>query len=202
MAYYWIDIIAAAVVMLSAIVGMCRGFFASLLSLLGFVGTFILAYFFSDNILALLDQVCGLSGLIEGVLGTTVGHIVAVIIAFIVTFLAIKIVIFILNHTIGKLFTGRALGGVNKFMGFILGIVKGTAYVAITLVAINLASLIPSVKNWSSTTFEQTYVVGKVYNWVGAQLGNYLVNSNTESEEDSNETLENQNQDDVNNQNS
>ena len=202
MAYYWIDIIAAAVVMLSAIVGMCRGFFASLLSLLGFVGTFILAYFFSDNILALLDQVCGLSGLIEGVLGTTVGHIVAVIIAFIVTFLVIKIVIFILNHTIGKLFTGRALGGVNKFMGFILGIVKGTAYVAITLVAINLASLIPSVKNWSSTTFEQTYVVGKVYNWVGAQLGNYLVNSNTESEEDSNETLENQNQDDVNNQNS
>lgn len=202
MAYYWIDIIAAAVVMLSAIVGMCRGFFASLLSLLGFVGTFILAYFFSDNILAILDQICGLSGLIEGVLGTTVGHIVAVIIAFIVTFLAIKIVIFILNHTIGKLFTGRALGGVNKFMGFILGIVKGTAYVAITLVAINLASLIPSVKNWSSTTFEQTYVVGKVYNWVGAQLGNYLVNSNTESEEDSNETLENQNQDDVNNQNS
>ena len=202
MAYYWIDIVAAAVVMLSAIVGMCRGFFASLLSLLGFVGTFILAYFFSDNILALLDQICGLSGLIEGVLGTTVGHIVAVIIAFIVTFLVIKIVIFILNHTIGKLFTGRALGGVNKFMGFILGIVKGTAYVAITLVAINLASLIPSVKNWSSTTFEQTYVVGKVYNWVGAQLGNYLVNSNTESEEDSNETLENQNQDDVNNQNS
>ena len=202
MAYYWIDIIAAAVVMLSAIVGMCRGFFASLLSLLGFVGTFILAYFFSDNILALLDQICGLSGLIEGVLGTTVGHIVAVIIAFIVTFLVIKIVIFILNHTIGKLFTGRALGGVNKFMGFILGIVKGTAFVAITLVAINLASLIPSVKNWSSTTFEQTYVVGKVYNWVGAQLGNYLVNSNTESEEDSNETLENQNQDDVNNQNS
>lgn len=202
MAYYWIDIIAAAVVMLSAIVGMCRGFFASLLSLLGFVGTFILAYFFSDNILAILDQICGLSGLIEGVLGTTVGHTVAVIIAFIVTFLVIKIVIFILNHTIGKLFTGRALGGVNKFMGFILGIVKGTAYVAITLVAINLASLIPSVKNWSSTTFEQTYVVGKVYNWVGAQLGNYLVNSNTESEEDSNETLENQNQDDVNNQNS
>ena len=202
MAYYWIDIVAAAVVLIGAIVGMCRGFFASLLSLLGFVGTFILAYFFSDNILALLDQICGLSGLIEGVLGSSVGHIVAVIIAFIATFLVIKLVIFILNHTVGKLFTGRALGGINKFMGFLLGLVKGTAYVALALVAINVASLIPSVKNWSTTTFEQTYVVGKVYNWVGSQLGNYLVNSSQESENLPGEEPETENHENANNQNS
>lgn len=196
MAYYWIDIIAVLVILIGAIVGMCRGFFASLLSLLGFVGTFILAYFFSDNILALLDQICGLSRFLEGALGANVGHIVAVIIAFIVTFLVIKIAIFILNHTVGKLFTGRALGGVNKFMGFVLGLVKGTAYVAIALVALNIASFIPSVKNWSTTTFEQTYVVGKVYNWVGNQLGNYLVESNEENQEDASE---NQNQENANN---
>lgn len=196
MAYYWIDIIAVLVILIGAIVGMCRGFFASLLSLLGFVGTFILAYFFSDNILALLDQICGLSGFLAGALGANVGHIVAVIIAFIVTFLVIKIAIFILNHTVGKLFTGRALGGVNKFMGFVLGLVKGTAYVAIALVALNIASFIPSVKNWSTTTFEQTYVVGKVYNWVGNQLGNYLVESNEENQEDASE---NQNQENANN---
>ena len=202
MAYYWIDIVAGAVVLIGAIVGMSKGFFASLLSLLGFVGTFILAYFFSENILALLDQICGLSGLIESVLGSTVGHIVAVILAFIITFLAIKILIFILNHTVGKLFTGRALGGVNKFMGFMLGLVKGTAYVAIALVAINIASLSPSVKNWSTTTFEQTYVVGKVYNWVGSQLGNYLVSSSENNEEPAEKTSENQNQENANNQNS
>ena len=94
------------------------------------------------------------------------------------------------------------MGGVNKFMGFILGLVKGTAYVAIALVAINIASFIPSVKNWSTTTFEQTYVVGKVYNWVGSQLGNYLVNSNEENEKPSDQSTQNQNLDNANNQNS
>ena len=194
MAYFYLDIIAAAVIVLASIVGMCKGFFATLLSLLGFVGTFVLAYFFSDEILRLLDQICGFPTLIQNGLGSGVGNIVAAIVGFIITYILIRLVVFILNHTIGKLFKkGRLVGGVNTFMGFVLGLGKGVAYVAIALVAINVASLIPSVKQWSNTTFEQTYVVGKVYNWVGQQLGNYFSDD---------ENKENENQGNANSQNS
>lgn len=187
MAYYWIDIIAGLVVLIAGIVGMCRGFFASLLGLLGFVGTFILAYFFSDKLLALMDQICGLSTIIKDLLGESVGQIVAVILAFVLTYLLIRVIVFILNQTIGRLFRGRVLGGVNTFMGFVLGFTKGVAYVALVLVAINIASFIPQIKNWSTTTFEQTYVVGKVYNWVGGQLGQFFV-SNLEDDSTQNQT--------------
>ena len=194
MAYFYLDIIAAVVIVLASIVGMCKGFFATLLSLLGFVGTFVLAYFFSDEILGLLDQICGLPTLIQNALGSGVGNIVAAVVGFIITYILIRLVVFILNHTIGKLFKkGRLVGGVNTFMGFVLGLGKGVVYVALALVAINIASLIPSVKQWSTTTFEQTYVVGKVYNWVGEQLGNYF---------SSDENKENENQSDANSQNS
>ena len=194
MAYFYLDIIAAVVIVLASIVGMCKGFFATLLSLLGFVGTFVLAYFFSDEILGLLDQICGLPTLIQNALGSGVGNIVAAVVGFIITYILIRLVVFILNHTIGKLFKkGRLVGGVNTFMGFVLGFGKGVVYVALALVAINIASLIPSVKQWSTTTFEQTYVVGKVYNWVGQQLGNYF---------SSDENKENENQSDANSQNS
>ena len=194
MAYFYLDIIAAVVIVLASIVGMCKGFFATLLSLLGFVGTFVLAYFFSDEILGLLDQICGLPTLIQNALGSGVGNIVAAVVGFIITYILIRLVVFILNHTIGKLFKkGRLVGGMNTFMGFVLGLGKGVVYVALALVAINIASLIPSVKQWSTTTFEQTYVVGKVYNWVGQQLGNYF---------SSDENKENENQSDANSQNS
>lgn len=194
MAYFYLDIIAAVVIVLASIVGMCKGFFATLLSLLGFVGTFVLAYFFSDEILGLLDQICGLPTLIQNALSSGVGNIVAAVVGFIITYILIRLVVFILNHTIGKLFKkGRLVGGVNTFMGFVLGLGKGVVYVALALVAINIASLIPSVKQWSTTTFEQTYVVGKVYNWVGQQLGNYF---------SSDENKENENQSDANSQNS
>ena len=194
MAYFYLDIIAAVVIVLASIVGMCKGFFATLLSLLGFVGTFVLAYFFSDEILGLLDQICGLPTLIQNALGSGVGNIVAAVVGFIITYILIRLVVFILNHTIGKLFKkGRLVGGMNTFMGFVLGLGKGVVYVALALVAINIASLIPSVKQWSTTTFEQTYVVGKVYNWVGQQLGNYF---------SSDQNKENENQSDANSQNS
>lgn len=194
MANFYLDIIAAVVIILASIVGMHKGFFATLLSLLGFVGTFILAYFFSDEILLLLDQICGLPTLIQNALGSTVGNIVSAVVGFIITYILIRLVVFILNHTIGKLFKrGRLVGGVNTFMGFVLGLGKGAMYVALALVAINVASLIPSVKQWSTTTFEQTYVVGKVYNWVGDQLGIYF---------SSPENQENKNQTDANSQNS
>ncbi|MBR2433034.1 MAG: CvpA family protein [Clostridia bacterium] len=194
MAYFYLDIIAAVVIVLASIVGMCKGFFATLLSLMGFVGTFVLAYFFSDEILGLLDQICGLPTLIQNALGSGVGNIVVAVVGFIITYILIRLVVFILNHTIGKLFKkGRLVGGVNTFMGFVLGLGKGAVYVALALVAINFASLIPSVKEWSNTAFQQTYVIGKVYNWVGDQLGNYF---------SSPENQENENQSDANSENS
>ena len=194
MAYFYLDIIAAVVIVLASIVGMCKGFFATLLSLMGFVGTFVLAYFFSDEIFGLFDQICGLPTLIQNTLGSGVGNIVAAVVGFIITYILIRLVVFILNHTIGKLFKkGRLVGGVNTFMGFVLGLGKGAVYVALALVAINFASLIPSVKEWSNTAFQQTYVIGKVYNWVGDQLGNYF---------SSPENQENENQSDANSENS
>lgn len=185
MSAFYLDLIAIGVILLTSIIGMYKGFFASFLALLGFVGTFLLSYFCSDKILILLNSIFSFTDFLQGVLGSTAGRVVAVVLSFIITYLLIKLVVFILNHTIGKIFKGRALGGVNKFMGFILGTVKGVAYVAVVLVVLNIASLIPKVNEVTTPLFAETIVIGTVYNWVGNQLGSMLANSSSENSQQS-----------------
>lgn len=185
MAYFYLDIIAIGVVVIASIIGMCRGFFASLLSLFGFVATFVCAYFFSDLVLKFLNHTLNFTGFVQGIIGPTIGRVVAVILAFVISYVVLRLLLFILKHTIGKIFEGRTFGKVNSFMGFVLGLGKGGLYVLLALVALNFASLVPQVKTWTSTTFSQTYMVGKVYDWVGTQLGNYLstgMSDNVQSE--------------------
>ena len=174
MDYFYIDLIALGLIVISAIIGMKKGFFATLLSLLGFVGTIILAYFFHDEIMLLFEKLFGAKTWLVETLGETVGGIVGTIAAMVVTYLLIRILIFIINHTIGHIFKGKLLGGINSFLGFLLGLVKGAAYVVITLIVINILTLIPSVKTWADGVFKETYVIGYVYDFVGDSIGEYL----------------------------
>ncbi|MBR4407681.1 MAG: CvpA family protein [Clostridia bacterium] len=174
MEYFYVDLIALGIIILSAIIGLKKGFFATLLSLLGFVGTFILAYFFNDEIMLLFEKLFGVKTWLVNTLGESVGGIVGTIAAIIVTYILIRILVFIINHTIGKLFKGKVLGGINSFLGFFLGLLKGAAFVLIALIVLNIASLIPSVKTWADGVFNETYVIGYVYDFVGDSIGEYL----------------------------
>lgn len=171
---FYYDLIAIGIVVLAGIVGLFRGFFATLLSLLGFVGTFILAYFFSDEMLVLLDKLFGLATWLKNTLGDSIGHVVAIIVSLAITYLLIRVLVFIINHTVGKIFKGRLFGKLNSLLGLLLGFLKGVLYVAIILIVVNIVALIPSVKTWVDTNFSQTFIVGNVYNLLGDAIGDYF----------------------------
>lgn len=170
MSYIWIDFIAIAIVLATIAIGYFRGFFSSLLSLCGFIGSFVIAFLLKEPIVNLLESLFGFKSWFVGFLGESVGNVVCVMVAIVITYILLRVVIFILNHTIGKLFKGKVLGKPNAILGGVLGVVQGLFYVLIILVVWNLASLIPSVKTWTEDKMTQTLFVGAVYHFVGQQI--------------------------------
>lgn len=173
---FWIDIIFFAIIALSGVIGLFKGFFATALSLLGFLGTFVLAYFFSGIMVGILESLFGLSSWLTGLVGESIANVIAIVVAIAITYILIRILIFILNHTIGKFFKGKLFGTVNKVLGFFLGLVKGGVFIGVFLAIVNIASLIPAVSDFVDEQLTGTEVTIYVYEFIGDQIGDYFTN--------------------------
>jgi len=57
------------------------------------------------------------------------GNIVATVVTVLILFVAIKIVLLILNKVFDKITQSKIVGGLDKFLGFLLGILKGAVAV-------------------------------------------------------------------------
>lgn len=189
MSYFWIDLISIGLVAFTTILCYFRGFFSSLLSVLGFVGSFLIAYLFKEEVLGLFESLFGLKSWLNGFLSESIANVAGLAISVILTFLIIRVLVFILNHTIGKLFKGKVLGKTNAVLGSFLGVVQGVSYVLIIMVAWNMASLIPQVNNWTNETFSQTIFVGAIYDFVGDEMGQLFQNTPEEPEEEPEQPL-------------
>ncbi|MDD4816222.1 MAG: CvpA family protein [Clostridia bacterium] len=170
----WIDVIFFGIILLAGVIGLFKGFFATALSLLGFLGTFVLAYFFSGIMVSILDSLFGLTPWLAGLVGQSIANVIAVIVAIIITYLVLRVLVFVLNHTIGKLFKGKVLGKLNSVLGFFLGLVKGAVFLGVFFAVANIASLIPAVNTFIEGQLTGTEVTIYVYEFVGDQIGNYL----------------------------
>ena len=170
----WIDVILFGIIVLSGVIGLFRGFFATALSLLGFLGTFVLAYFFSGIMVSILDALFGLTPWLTSLVGQSIANVIAVVVAIVITYLVLKFLIFILNQTIGRLFKGGLLGPINSVLGFFLGFVKGAVFICVFLAIANIASLIPGVNTFIEEQLSGTEVTIYVYEFIGDQIGDYL----------------------------
>lgn len=167
-----IDLILIGILAIFSILGMYKGFFSTLVSLLGFLGTLLIVFLFRGEVVSILDSVINLTGWLTDLVGSSIAGVLAVIIGMIIMYVFIKLIVFILNHTIGKFFKGKMLGKANSLLGFFLGFCKGAVYTCLLFAVISVATLIPSVKTFVQESLEGTLLTCYVYIFVEEQLAN------------------------------
>jgi membrane protein required for colicin V production len=119
------DIFVIVVVLLSAIIGLVRGFLREVLSIASWLGAALFAWWTLD---------WGTSVARETI-GSYVQHDLAhKIIGGAALFLVALIVLAIVSHYIAKLVVGGMLGAIDRSVGFIFGVARGLALVALALI--------------------------------------------------------------------
>lgn len=121
----WLDIIIAAALALSALIGLWRGFIKTLFSLAGvIVGILIASNFYTQ---------------LGGVLTFIPNRSIANIMAFIILLLAVLLLATIVSSMLRAMLSVIRLGCIDRLAGAVLGLIFGSLFVsAILAVAVKL----------------------------------------------------------------
>ncbi len=108
--------------------------------------------------------------------GGALGHICMIIISAILTFIALKIVIALLSRLFDNISRTKILGGLNKILGLLFGVLK----IGIVIIALNLTlsglSLIPAVNDTITPLIQDnTHVEKVIYNKTDEFVGKYII---------------------------
>lgn len=119
----WPDYAILAVVAISALVGILRGFIKEVFSLLVWAAAFLVAYHFSDDAAALMEDAVSLPS-------------ARLAMGFTGLFVAVLLVGGLLNYLLGRLVESTGLSGTDRLLGGLFGAGRGLALVvAVLLVA-------------------------------------------------------------------
>lgn len=210
----WIDIVVIALVLISAIIGLSKGLFESILSIFGTVLSLFVAIWASKPVAGFLNSLANVDGFFANLLvkwgvADTSGNVtilfktfkladaasfVTLIASVILVFILIKLVIWLL----AKLFdsataNNSALSGLNRLLGLIFGAAKGLLFVAFGFA---IASLVSQVAFGTQIRAEieknkiSNFVYKYVDDWVEENLEDQLQKliGNPVEEEDETET--------------
>ena len=120
-----VDGIVAVVIILSAVLAYSRGFVREALSIGGWILAAIVAYMFAPMVQPLMKEV----PILKDFLGES-GEL-AMIAAFAVVFAAALIVFSVLTPLFSGAVQRSALGGIDRGLGFLFGVLRGAILVAI-----------------------------------------------------------------------
>lgn len=190
----WIDIVFIAIIAISAIVGLAKGLFESILSLFGTALSLFVAIYaskpFAEFIAKFVDLNSILTNLLvgDGKLIPTTGldiltlhyspeqvvEYATILASILVMFILIKLVIWLLARLFdGATKNSSALSGLNRLLGFVFGIAKGGLFVAIALAATSLVSTF-AFGSQIQDAINQTTITSKVYSYVDEFTQNQL----------------------------
>ncbi len=128
----WIDLVVLAVLLLSALIGLMRGFVREALGLIAWVAAAVLADRLYGQLLPFSRRLIGDDAVADPV-------------AFVVVFAVLLIAFLLIAGALGTLVRGSLLGGIDRLAGFAFGLLRGFAVLVIAyLVA---APLLP-VSEW------------------------------------------------------
>ena len=132
-----IDIGIIALVFLSSVIGIFRGFVREVLSLVALVAAFYIAWTFQGELLTHLS-------FIEPELLRKVA-------AFLGIFFIVLVGFSLINYVIAKLMDSTGLSGTDRLLGVIFGVIRGAAIVMILIVLSGLTP-IPDSNPWKKST--------------------------------------------------
>ena len=135
----WPDIAILAVIAISAIISLFRGFVREVLSLLAWVVAIWVAYKFSAHIAPLFAAYVSLPSARQ-------------IIGFVVLLVATLMIIGIISFLISKIIESTGLSGTDRALGMVFGILRGVVIVAL-LVMLAGATPLPQDPWWQESIF-------------------------------------------------
>lgn len=128
-----IDLVVAAVIVISAILAYARGFVRESLAILGWIAAAVLAFIFAESVRPMIQNLPVLSKF----LGDSCE--LALIASFAVV-LALALVVFsVLTPLFSSVVQRSALGGIDQAMGFLFGVARGILIIAIAFLVYDRA---------------------------------------------------------------
>lgn len=104
------------------------------------------------------------------------GNIIATVATVIILFVVIKIVLLILNKVFEKLTQDKVIGDLDKFLGFVLGLLKGgLAVLSIVALIYVLSPVITSLGDLVESMSSTNPVSYKLYGWACQLLDNVII---------------------------
>lgn len=218
----WVDIVVIAIVVLTAGIGLWRGLFESILSLVGTFLSVFLAVLASKPVASFLNKIAKMDQLFmkllksdEGVtlFGKTftnekIAALCTIVLAIVIVWILIKLAIFLLSRLFDSAVSkSNALSGLNRVLGLFFGAVKGAAIVLVVLGLLFCASLLPFVGDKLEKPIMKSGFTQKIYvyvgEWVGDKLGDRIYNvvdslvDNDEEKEEETPTNESEEEENV-----
>ncbi len=135
----WVDYLILGIVLVSAIIGLFRGFFREIISLVAWVAAFLLAIHFTEPVSQLFENSISTPSLRKAVAGTGL-------------FVLVLLLGGVANFLIGKLVSSSGLAGTDRAIGGVFGVVRGAVLVIILML---LAALTPMPQDpwWQDSHF-------------------------------------------------
>ena len=113
---------------------------------------------------------------IANVVGNSLGHVCMLIIAGILVFIVLRIVLALLTKLFDNIAKTKILGGLNKILGLLLGMVKAACIVIILNGILVALSLIPAVNNTITPLIQDnTHIERFIYNKTDEFVGDYII---------------------------
>lgn len=141
----WFDYFIIAVIVISTLISLIRGFVSEAVSLLTWILAAIIAFKFTSD----------LSRLFENLIHNPS---VRMLVSFLILFFIILIIGSILNHFIGIFVRGTGLSGTNRILGMVFGFARGVLLIAIIVLFAKLTSIIRTP--WWQTSHLVPYFQG------------------------------------------
>lgn len=123
----WVDYLILVIIVVSAVIGLFRGFFREVISLAAWILAFVVAITLSDPASHLLEGSVNTPSLRKAVAGTGL-------------FVLVLLLGGIVNFLVGKLISGSGLAGTDRAVGSVFGVIRGAVLVIILML---LAALTP-----------------------------------------------------------
>ncbi len=135
----WADWAIIAVLGLSALISVVRGFVKEIVSLLIWLAAAVIASIFHDQLASLMPDLIDTPSL-------------RMLAAWIVLFVAVLLVGSILNYLLGKLVKATGLSGTDRLLGLVFGAIRGLTIVMVILII--LPKILPVMEDqwWLEST--------------------------------------------------
>ena len=133
----WIDAVILAILGISALISLFRGFVKEALSLVGWVLAFWLALTFTDALAGSLESQISVPSVRKAVV-------------FIALFIATLLVTSLVTYLVGVLVEKTGISGTDRMLGIIFGLSRGAIIVSILVLLASLSPL-PQDPWWSQS---------------------------------------------------